>query len=126
MSATRASNGRGRRADGQHGRAIPASGTGDRDPGDSSMRFKTIIAATGLIAAFAVTAAPALAQAQPASGTPICANCHEQAHKSTQFTAHGARNDSEGTSCQACHVNASEHAKDPQKVKPAGALTSKT
>jgi DmsE family decaheme c-type cytochrome len=90
------------------------------------MRFKTIIAATGLIAALAVTAAPALAQAQPASGTPICANCHEQAHKSTQFTAHGARNDSDGTSCQACHGNASEHAKDPQKVKPVSALTSTT
>jgi DmsE family decaheme c-type cytochrome len=91
------------------------------------MRSKWIIAATGLIAVLAAFAAsPGLAQGKAASVTPICANCHEQAHKSTLLTAHGANNDSSGASCQACHGNAVEHAKDPTKVKPANVLTSKT
>jgi hypothetical protein len=87
------------------------------------MRFKSILAAAALAGAFAAFAAPpALAQAPG----PVCANCHEQAYKSTVLTAHGARNDAAGTACAACHTGIAEHAKDPMKVKPVGPLTSKT
>ena len=34
-------------------------------------------------------------------------------------TAHGAKNDADGSMCQACHGNATEHLKDPTKAKPA-------
>jgi DmsE family decaheme c-type cytochrome len=92
------------------------------------MRFKSVIAATGLLAALAgFTAWPAFAQAQKAGDTtPICANCHEQSVKSTMLTAHGARNDVNGSACQTCHGDASAHAQDPTKNKPpVSALLSK-
>ncbi|MBK7592518.1 MAG: DmsE family decaheme c-type cytochrome [Betaproteobacteria bacterium] len=93
------------------------------------MRFKTIIAATGILAALAAFAAlPALAQAarEASSSTPICVNCHEKAVKTTMLTAHGARNDVSGAACQACHGDAALHAKDPLKNKPpANALNAK-
>ena len=56
------------------------------------MRIKSILAATGLLAAFAVfTALPAAAQqAAKAPNAPVCANCHEAAHTSIMLTAHGA------------------------------------
>ena len=60
----------------------------------------------------ALLALPAAAQA-PA--TPVCATCHEQAHTSTALTHHGARNDADGSMCQACHGDATEHLKDPSK-----------
>lgn len=69
--------------------------------------------------AFAATfmAVPALAQKPPRgpAGTPICAECHEQSHASTAHTHHGARNDANGTMCQACHGDATAHLKDPEK-----------
>ena len=90
------------------------------------MRIKSFIAATGVVAIVAAfLAAPAFAQTG-ASNAPVCANCHENSHLSITFTAHGAQNDAEGSSCQACHGDASLHLKDPAKNKPASALTSKT
>jgi DmsE family decaheme c-type cytochrome len=81
------------------------------------MKFKAMIAA-GLAAMVALLALPALAQQKAADNTPICANCHEQQYQSTNLTAHGAKNDAQGSMCQSCHGDASEHVKDPEKVKP--------
>jgi DmsE family decaheme c-type cytochrome len=88
------------------------------------MRFKSIVAATGLLAAIAAfMALPAFGQATQYA--PVCANCHEQAQKSTDLTPHGAKNDANGSMCQACHGDASAHMKDPTKVKPQNALNTK-
>jgi DmsE family decaheme c-type cytochrome len=88
------------------------------------MRFKSIVAATGLLAAIAAfMASPAFAQAGQTQ--PICANCHEQAWKSTDISAHGAKNDASGAMCMACHGDASAHMKDPTKAKPSNPLTAK-
>jgi len=94
------------------------------------MRFKNSIAACGFAAILAtLIGAPALAQSAPASTapvTPVCANCHESQHSTIMLTAHGAQNDANGSSCQACHGDASLHLKDPAKNKPESLLTSKT
>ncbi|NDP42621.1 MAG: DmsE family decaheme c-type cytochrome [Aromatoleum sp.] len=85
------------------------------------MRFKSILAATGVLAILAAfLASPAFAQqANPPSGTkPVCANCHEQQHTSIMLTAHGAKNDANGSMCQTCHGDASAHLKDPMASKP--------
>jgi DmsE family decaheme c-type cytochrome len=85
------------------------------------MRFKPTFARTAilwLIAAWIAT--PALAQQGPPTQTaPICANCHEAQWKSIDLSAHGAKNDADGSMCQACHGSAAEHIKDPMKAKPA-------
>jgi len=63
----------------------------------------------------------ALAQSKPASGppvAPVCANCHEAQWNGIDLTAHGAKNDANGSMCQACHGDATEHLKDPMKAKP--------
>jgi DmsE family decaheme c-type cytochrome len=68
---------------------------------------------------------PSIAQGQaqmPATKEqtkPICANCHEEKWHSIDLTGHGARNDANGTMCQNCHGDATEHLKDPLKAKPA-------
>ena len=62
----------------------------------------------------------------PQPTVPICAACHEKAHQSIFMTAHGAKNDAQGSMCQACHGDATEHLKDPTASKPKGPLTSKT
>jgi DmsE family decaheme c-type cytochrome len=91
------------------------------------MRLKSILTALGLSAALAAfPASTALAQAaQPAREAPVCANCHEQAHTSTMMSAHGAKNDKDGSACQSCHGDASAHVKDPTKSRPVSALTAK-
>lgn len=94
------------------------------------MRFKSIIAAAGLLAAVAAFwAAPAMAQDKKAAAAdnsgPVCLTCHEKATATIRLTAHGAANDAAGSQCQACHGDASEHLKDPAK-KPASILGSKT
>jgi DmsE family decaheme c-type cytochrome len=92
------------------------------------MRFKSNLAAAGLLAAFAMLVAPSALAQQPAAsaGTkPVCANCHERQHTSTMLTAHGAKNDADGSACQSCHGDASLHLKDPSKNKPTSALTAK-
>ena len=89
------------------------------------MRFKSILAASGLLMAFAAAlATPALAQYGAGSPaiTPVCANCHEYQHLSTTLTAHGAKNDANGSMCAACHGDASAHLQDPMKAKPASAF----
>jgi DmsE family decaheme c-type cytochrome len=83
------------------------------------MRFSQMAGAVGagfLVFAFATTG---LAQ-QPtydvkggAATMPICAACHPRQAQSIVFTAHGAKNDAQGSMCQACHGDASEHLKDP-------------
>ncbi|MFO1413614.1 MAG: DmsE family decaheme c-type cytochrome [Burkholderiales bacterium] len=94
------------------------------------MRFKSIIAAAGLVAAVAAFyASPALAQekkaAPAADNGPICVTCHEKPTATIRLTAHGAANDADGSQCQACHGNAADHLKDPSK-KPSNILGSKT
>lgn len=69
-------------------------------------------------------AAPTVAQRYGAAmdaavTTPVCAGCHERQSRSIVLTAHGAKNDASGSMCQACHGDATEHMKDPTKVKPA-------
>jgi DmsE family decaheme c-type cytochrome len=92
------------------------------------MRFKSVLAATGFTAALAVFLGfAASAQAQsPGQAKPICANCHEQSHESIALTAHGAKNDANGSMCQACHGDASAHLQDPMKNKMVNRLTKKT
>src|SRR5262249_23990745 len=82
------------------------------------MRLGAFVAVTcGLLGlAFGV---PALAQDKPAGQqAPVCANCHEAQWRAIDLTPHGARNDADGSMCQACHGSAAEHLKDPSK-KPA-------
>jgi DmsE family decaheme c-type cytochrome len=91
------------------------------------MRTKTLIAACRLAAVLAafLVALPALAQPRgtvPANVVPVCANCHEAQHQTVMLTAHGARNDANGSMCQACHGDATAHLQDPMKVKPANPL----
>ena len=87
------------------------------------MRLKYSVAACGLAAILAtLLAAPAFAQSTPAKTgpvAPVCANCHEAQWKAIDLTQHGAKNDADGSMCQACHGNAAEHIKDPTKAKPA-------
>lgn len=75
-----------------------------------------LAAAAGLLAA--ALSGPAFAQAKEA---PVCATCHEAAHLSIASTHHGARNDAQGSMCQTCHGDASEHLKDPAR-KPANPM----
>ncbi len=90
------------------------------------MRIKSFIAASGVLALFgAFLAAPAFAQQQAASSVPVCVKCHEEQNSSILLTAHGAQNDANGSACQACHGDASEHLRSSSK-KPPGALTSET
>jgi len=91
------------------------------------MRSNTLVAVAASLAAIAAfMAAPVFAQTQkPAEAAPVCANCHEKSHTSTMLTAHGAQNDANGSSCQACHGDASLHLQDPTKNKPTNALTAK-
>ena len=86
------------------------------------MRFKSLIAITGAVAALAAfLALPAQAQPKPADKAmaPVCANCHEAQWNSIDLSPHGAKSDADGSMCQACHGNAAEHLKDPMKDKPA-------
>ena len=88
------------------------------------MRIKSVLAMTGaVLAVVAALSAPAGAQ-QPAAApaapnAPICANCHEAQWRAIDLTAHGAKTDATGSMCQACHGDASEHIKDPNKATPA-------
>ena len=95
--------------------------------GEYHMRFKSILAATGLLAALAVfTALPAFAQqAAKAPNAPVCANCHEAAHTSTMLTAHGAGNDASGLVVPGLPRRRRAHLKDPNKNKPVNALNTK-
>ena len=61
-----------------------------------------------------------------AVATPVCAGCHERQSRSIVLTAHGAKNDASGSMCQACHGDATEHMKDPTKVKPANPFSKLT
>ena len=87
------------------------------------MRFKSLIAMTGAVAAVAAfLALPAQAQTKPAAKqqmAPVCANCHEAQWNSIDLSPHGAKSDADGGMCQACHGDASQHLKDPTKNKPA-------
>ena len=93
------------------------------------MRFKSIIAAAGLLAAVAAFCSPVFAQdkkAQADDNGPVCLTCHEKATATIRLTAHGASNDSSGSQCQGCHGDATLHLQDPKKNKPANILGSKT
>ena len=80
------------------------------------------LVASGVLALFATLATPSFAQQQarevPGRDKPVCANCHEDKHLSITLTAHGAKNDADGSMCQACHGDASEHLKDPSHKPP--------
>jgi len=92
------------------------------------MQLKSLLAIAAAAAALALVESPSQAQSAPATFAvaPVCANCHEKAHQSIDLGPHGAKNDAQGSMCQACHGDASEHLKDPTKAKPQGPLTSKT
>jgi DmsE family decaheme c-type cytochrome len=83
------------------------------------MRTRVLFTVLAALAAV-LTTAPAVAQAPPAA-TPICATCHEESHRSIAPSHHGARNDAQGSQCQACHGDATAHLKDPA-VKPANKM----
>jgi DmsE family decaheme c-type cytochrome len=79
-----------------------------------------IVLCISLWAAPGMAAEPMTAQTvQQPPTRPICANCHEDKWNAIDLTAHGAKNDANGSMCQACHGDASEHLKDPMKAKPA-------
>ena len=40
---------------------------------------------------------------------PVCANCHESQWNAIDLSAHGAKNDANGSMCQTCHGDATEH-----------------
>ena len=90
------------------------------------MQLKSILAAAGMLVAYAVFMPMSALAQQPVAGspaiTPVCANCHENQHLSTMLTAHGAKNDANGSMCQSCHGDASAHLQDPMKNKMAGAF----
>jgi DmsE family decaheme c-type cytochrome len=87
------------------------------------MRLMNSVAAFGFAAILAtLPGAPAFAQSTPPTTgpvAPVCANCHEAQWRSIDLTPHGAKNDADGSMCQACHGSAAEHIKDPMKAKPA-------
>ena len=84
------------------------------------MRLRNLLSVLALFGlAFAFAARAEDLAGKPSAPMPICANCHEQQAESIVFTAHGAKNDANGSMCQACHGDASEHLKDPMKAKPA-------
>lgn len=56
--------------------------------------------------------------AQSGDGKPVCGNCHESQQRTIEWTAHGARNDAQGSMCQACHGDASAHLQDPARNRP--------
>jgi len=85
------------------------------------MRIKPLLAVAGpCLAAIctALLALPALAQQPSGPVAPVCANCHDAQWRAIDLTPHGAKSDADGSMCQACHGNASEHLKDPAN-KPA-------
>jgi DmsE family decaheme c-type cytochrome len=84
------------------------------------MRFDTL--ALVLAIPWLAFAGTAPAQAPQQSAKPVCANCHESQWNAIDLSAHGAKSDANGSMCQACHGDASEHLKDPMKAKPANPL----
>jgi len=86
------------------------------------MRIKSFVAASRTLAILAAFLAfPVLAQQKAATASPVapvCANCHEAQWNAIDLTPHGAKSDANGSMCQACHGDASEHLKDPMKAKP--------
>lgn len=84
------------------------------------MRFKSLLAVSGLLAAVAAfIAGPVFGQAKMPVQTSVCANCHESQNATVALTQHGARNDASGSMCMACHGSADDHLKDPLKNKMA-------
>ncbi len=92
------------------------------------MRHRISIATCGIAFVFASLLSFAAAAQQPAAQKPaayttgavqpVCATCHEDKWNSIDLSPHGAKSDAQGTMCQACHGNATEHLKDPMKAKP--------
>ena len=91
------------------------------------MRFDTFASLLcSCLCAISLTAvAQQPARDVPGRDRPICATCHEDRHLSITLTAHGARNDENGSMCQACHGDATEHLKDPTKTAKPPNLISK-
>jgi DmsE family decaheme c-type cytochrome len=101
------------------------------------MRFHPMAGALGagllalVLSAAGLAQSPSYSAKGPAQVQPVCANCHEDKWHSIDLTAHGAKNDANGSMCQTCHGDASEHLKDPSKKpenpfgkgKPAAAQT---
>ena len=83
------------------------------------MRFEHCLSGVMGVVLAMFLAVPAAAQAPAA--TPVCATCHESSHASIAMSHHGARNDAQGSMCQACHGDASAHLKDPA-TKPANPM----
>jgi DmsE family decaheme c-type cytochrome len=92
----------------------------------SAARWLTAVAACLFAGHVLAQSAPAkLAPAGSVQSAPVCAKCHEEQHDTTMLTAHGARNNADGSSCQSCHGDATEHLKAPSKNKISSVITSK-
>ena len=91
------------------------------------MELKSLIAMAGVAAALALAGSPSQAQPKPATfahGARL-RQLPREAHASIDLGPHGAKNDAQGSMCQACHGDATEHLKDPTKAKPPGSAASK-
>lgn len=90
------------------GRVVLVRGS-NRERKGVHMRIKSFFAASGVLAILAAFLAfPASAQQKSGSVAPVCAKRHEENWKAIDLTTHGAKNDAEGSMCQACHGNAAE------------------
>lgn len=75
------------------------------------------------LTAMGLMAVPAMAQQSTAPGVNVCLGCHQDVMQGMGATKHAVVGDSRtpfgsAKGCQACHVNADAHLKDPMKAKP--------
>ena len=77
------------------------------------------VGALAILAVF--MAAPAIRQQRPLPGLSrrSARTATRRSGRRSTSRPHGAKNDADGSMCQACHGDATEHLKDPMKAKPA-------
>ena len=85
------------------------------------MRLRTLLAVNMMAAASALYGA--LAVAQPAAGSQVCASCHQDYVTSFLAGPHAVKGNKGtpaaiGAECSACHGDVSAHLKDPTTAKP--------
>ncbi len=80
-----------------------------------------LVTACALSLAF-LWSAPAGAQ----GAEPVCNKCHEESNDTIKGTAHGAKQNADGASCQSCHGDAKEHVAARGKKAIAGNKLVKT
>ena len=85
------------------------------------MRLRTLLAVIMMAAASALYGA--IAVAQPAAGSQVCAACHQDYVNSFLAGPHAVKGNKGtpaaiGAECSACHGDVSAHLKDPTTAKP--------